>query len=66
MGEQSSRAAANCAIAAVGAAVLLYAGHEALKFATGQAIIAGAALPALTVALLVVVAGAAVAQLAKS
>ena len=65
MGDQSSRAAANCAIAAVGAAVLLYASHEVLKFATGQAIVAGSGLPALTVAFLVLVAGTAVARLTK-
>ena len=52
-----------CVASAAGAAVLIYAAGGALKYATGQAIVAGAALPALTVLAVALLAGAAIFQL---
>lgn len=44
-------AVVKCGAATAGAVVLGVAAHELLRYATGQAIIAGAPLPALAVAL---------------
>lgn len=56
-------AAMKCGAAVVGAALLGVAAEELLRYATGQAIVAGAPLPALAVALMLAAACWAVTKL---
>jgi hypothetical protein len=61
------KAAGLCVVGAAGAVLLGYAAHELMRYANGQAIIAGAPLPALTVFALACLMGFALNQLtAKS